>query len=73
MSALISAADWLAEHAHKGQKRRYTGDDYIVHPRSVAHILKMYGVDDDLTIAGALAMCYEFKRHSPTPDWWPST
>lgn len=54
MSALVSAADWLAEHAHKGQKRRYTGDDYIVHPRSVAHILKMYGVDDDLTIAGAL-------------------
>lgn len=26
----------FAEKAHKGQKRKYTGEDYIIHPRDVA-------------------------------------
>lgn len=30
----------FAIEKHKGQKRKYTGDDYIVHPRAVAEIVR---------------------------------
>lgn len=33
----------FATQAHAGQKRKYTGDDYIVHPVAVAQIVKDFG------------------------------
>ncbi len=33
---MIAAAKKLAESAHQGQKRKYSGGDYIHHPRRVA-------------------------------------
>lgn len=43
-----------AAHAAVDQKRKYTTEPYIVHPRSVAQILRNYGYDDDLMYAAAL-------------------
>jgi (p)ppGpp synthase/HD superfamily hydrolase len=33
---IIAAAKTLAERVHQGQKRKYSGEDYINHPRRVA-------------------------------------
>jgi len=38
--SLLEVFDF-ARIAHHGQKRKYTGDDYIVHPISVARIIEM--------------------------------
>lgn len=38
--SLLEVFDF-ARIAHQGQKRKYTGDDYIVHPLSVARIVEM--------------------------------
>lgn len=46
------AIDYATEH-HKGQKRK-SGEDYIVHPMSVAAILIDWGMDIDTVIAGVL-------------------
>lgn len=43
-----------AAHAAIGQKRKYTGDDYIVHPRAVAELLTDAGMSDDIIAAGWL-------------------
>ena len=43
--SLIDFACEYAEKAHKGQKRKYTGEDYIVHPVQVAQIVST--VTDD--------------------------
>jgi len=32
-----------AAHAAVGQKRKYSDDDYIVHPIRVANLVKQYG------------------------------
>lgn len=37
---LIVAADRIAERAHAGQLRKYTGEPYIVHPRAVADLVR---------------------------------
>ncbi len=39
---IVERADAFAEYHHAAisQKRKYTGDDYIVHPRAVMHIVK---------------------------------
>jgi (p)ppGpp synthase/HD superfamily hydrolase len=42
-----------AAHAAVGQKRKYTGEDYIVHPTEVAEIVKSIG-GTDVQIAAAL-------------------
>jgi hypothetical protein len=36
MEQLIVAAKTLAERVHQGQKRKYSHEDYIAHPRRVA-------------------------------------
>lgn len=36
MSERIKAAEQLARRAHEGQKRKYSGEPYIVHPEAVA-------------------------------------
>lgn len=41
-------------HAAVDQRRKYTTEPYIVHPRSVACILRNYGYEDDILLASAL-------------------
>lgn len=38
--SLVETAKAIATEAHAGQKRKYTGDDYITHPQAVVRILK---------------------------------
>lgn len=52
-SSKIKKAYNLAKKAHKGQKRK-SGDEYIVHPVSVAVILSELEMDTDSIIAGLL-------------------
>ena len=40
--------------AHKGQKRKYTGEDYHTHPIAVCEILKEHGITDQTTFIAAL-------------------
>jgi (p)ppGpp synthase/HD superfamily hydrolase len=42
----------FALHAHEGQKRKYTGEPYIVHPIAVADLVASV-VDDEEVIAAA--------------------
>jgi guanosine-3',5'-bis(diphosphate) 3'-pyrophosphohydrolase len=49
---MIMRAFNLADHAHKGQKRK-SGEDYIIHPVAVAYILAKYRMDSE-TICAAL-------------------
>lgn len=51
LSKIISAYEFAAK-AHEGQKRS-SGQDYIIHPLAVAHILLELGMDTD-TICSAL-------------------
>lgn len=44
----------LATDAHGDQKRKYTGDPYIVHPISVAEIVSTHGGDDAMVYAALL-------------------
>lgn len=44
----------LAKICHEGQKRKFTGEDYIVHPVEVAEILLSFEISDVPTIAAAL-------------------
>lgn len=41
----------FAENAHKGQKRKYTGEDYIWHPINVAHLVSQVEHTEDMLIA----------------------
>lgn len=49
---LDHAADFATEK-HKGQKRK-SGEDYIIHPLSVADTLIEWGMDIDTVLAGVL-------------------
>ena len=42
-----------AAHSSINQKRKYTGEDYIVHPERVVTILKQFGVNEDEIIQAA--------------------
>lgn len=44
----------FAELAHKGQKRKYTNDDYIIHPIEVAEMVKAKGGDISMVYASLL-------------------
>ena len=50
----IELAESFAEGAHAGQKRKYTGDAYITHPKAVADIVAEVTDDDSLVIAALL-------------------
>jgi (p)ppGpp synthase/HD superfamily hydrolase len=50
----IQHATVFATQAHAGQKRKYTGDDYIVHPIAVAELVSLNGGDEDQIIAALL-------------------
>lgn len=44
----------FATQAHAGQKRKYTGDDYIVHPVAVSQIVRDFGGSVDQQAAALL-------------------
>ncbi len=50
--SLIAAAASLAEYAHAGQVRKYTGQPYIIHPLRVAGAVSLlHGATDDMIAA----------------------
>lgn len=54
MSELIAAAKRLAEMAHNGQVRQYSGEPYILHCQQVAEILHGIDAPDYVVAAGWL-------------------
>lgn len=50
----IEQATEFATKAHTGQKRKYTGDDYIVHPIAVAKLVAEKGGNEDQIVAALL-------------------
>lgn len=50
----IQHATVFATQAHSGQKRKYTGDDYIVHPIAVAELVRLNGGTEDQIVAALL-------------------
>jgi (p)ppGpp synthase/HD superfamily hydrolase len=50
----VNKALVLATKAHGDQRRKYTGESYIVHPIEVVSILMDYGITDDDVLAAAL-------------------
>lgn len=54
MQSLYNRALAFAQAAHAGQVRKFTGEPYIVHPVSVAALLRGRGCDDELVAAGLL-------------------
>ena len=50
----IQHATVFATQAHSGQKRKYTGDDYIVHPIAVAKLVAENGGDENQIMAALL-------------------
>lgn len=53
---LIEKADLFASAAHAavGQKRKYSQDDYIVHPRRVSKMVAEFGGTDEMIAAALL-------------------
>ena len=54
MMDMIRYATEFATQAHAGQKRKYTGDDYIVHPIAVAKMVSDSGGSEDQIMAAIL-------------------
>jgi (p)ppGpp synthase/HD superfamily hydrolase len=52
-------------HAAVGQKRKYSGDDYIVHPIRVARLVKEHGGTDEMIAAALLHDVIEDTHVSP--------
>ena len=53
---MITSAKMFATAAHAavGQKRKYSGDDYIIHPERVAAIVEKHGGTDEMIAAAWL-------------------
>ena len=54
MNKAIELALITAYRAHKGQRRKYTGEPYICHPIAVAQIIEDYGFGGDVICAALL-------------------
>lgn len=54
MSELIKKAFEFSENAHKGQLRKYTNEDYIVHPIAVFELLQNVGITNEHILVSAL-------------------
>ena len=52
-TSLLKDVFAFAIKAHEGQKRKYTGEDYIVHPMAVARLVSQHG-GSEIQQAGAL-------------------
>jgi guanosine-3',5'-bis(diphosphate) 3'-pyrophosphohydrolase len=50
---IVEHARDLAQRAHHGQTRKYTGEPYINHPKAVVALIESVGIDDEATIAAA--------------------
>lgn len=50
----VIKAYMYAEEKHSGQKRKYSGLDYFIHPKSVGRMAEDLTRDEDLVIAGFL-------------------
>ncbi|MDD2708681.1 MAG: HD domain-containing protein [Verrucomicrobiae bacterium] len=53
-SPLALDADSYAARVHARQRRRHTGEPYIVHPRAVARIIEKYRNDPEIIAAALL-------------------
>lgn len=51
---LLGKAFWLAATAHDGQRRKYTGEPYLVHPAEVAALVYENGGDAEMMAAALL-------------------
>lgn len=60
----IKSVFHFANLAHKGQKRKYTGEDYIVHPMSVARLVEKHGGSLDQQAAALLHDVVEDTPHT---------
>lgn len=54
MSTLEDKARKFATKAHEGQKRKYTNENYVVHPAEVAGIVESVGGDEEMIAAAWL-------------------
>lgn len=63
---LVCAADAFAEEAHRGQRRKYTGEPYISHPRAVAAIVASVSHTVDMVAAALLHDVLEDTRRTVT-------
>ncbi|QAS52594.1 HD domain-containing protein [Halobacillus litoralis] len=61
---MMEKAKAFAEEAHRGQKRKSSNEDYIVHPIRVAEILKEAGYRDAVICAGYLHDVAEDTEYS---------
>lgn len=52
--AMVARARYFAAKAHAGQKRKYTGEPYIVHPIAVSDRVRMAGGTADMVAAALL-------------------
>ena len=64
MSVDLKSVFHFANLAHKGQKRKYTGEDYIVHPISVARLVEKHGGSLDQQAAALLHDVVEDTSHT---------
>lgn len=54
MSGIIDTAMYYAEEWHRGQKRKYTNEPYIVHPFAVVALVRHVTDDPEITAAAFL-------------------
>lgn len=54
MRNVVNKASAFAAHAHASQKRKYTGEPYVVHLQEVAHLIKEAGMNDYVIAAAWL-------------------
>lgn len=64
MSELISAAKHFAREAHLGQRRKYTGNDYIEHPEMVAYLVASVGGSEQMIAAAWLHDVVEDTKYT---------
>ena len=58
MNNILKAIEF-ARRAHEGQKRKYTGEDYVWHPIEVATIVSTAEHNEDMLVAAILHDCIE--------------
>ena len=58
---MIAAAKTLAERVHQGQKRKYSGEDFINHPRRVADAVGS-------PVEKAVAWLHDALEDAPDPE-----
>lgn len=60
--AQLKNIERFAKKAHNGQLRKYTDEDYIVHPIEVARLVKLHGGNRDLQ---AVALLHDVLEDTP--------